>query len=58
MNIAVYSLLIFGGSVLSANEVTTWSEIAGRASFASGLGALDFRVTHFCNHPRRPFMMR
>jgi len=38
MNIAVCLFLIFGGCVLAANEVTTWSEIAGRASFASGLG--------------------
>lgn len=38
MIIPVCLLLIFGGSALAANEVATWSEIAGRASVASGLG--------------------
>jgi hypothetical protein len=38
MIIATWLLLAFGGSALAANEVMTWSEIAGRASVASGLG--------------------
>jgi hypothetical protein len=37
MIIPVCLFVLLGGSVLGANEVTKWSEIAGRASLASGL---------------------
>jgi hypothetical protein len=41
MIIAVFLCLFLAASQLAADEVTKWNEIAGKASFASGLAAVN-----------------